>query len=57
MSQVVKNLPVVQATRFIPWVGKIPWRSPWLPTPVFYSGLKISVDRGAWQAIAHGIPE
>ena len=20
---------------FIPWVGKIPWRRDWLPTPVF----------------------
>ena len=21
--------------RFSPWVGKIPWRKKWLPTPVF----------------------
>ena len=21
--------------RFDPWVGKIPWRREWLPTPVF----------------------
>ena len=27
----VKNLPVVQET----WVGKIPWRREWHPTPVF----------------------
>ena len=25
-------------SRFNPWVGKIPWRREWLPTPVFLSG-------------------
>ena len=36
----VKNLPVMQETRrgFDPWVGKIPWRREWLPTPVFLPG-------------------
>ena len=24
--------------RFNPWVGKIPWRREWLPTPVFLPG-------------------
>ena len=24
--------------RFNPWVGKIPWRRPWQPTPVFFLG-------------------
>jgi len=24
----------MQETRFDPWVGKIPWRREWLPTPV-----------------------
>ena len=24
--------------RFDPWVGKIPWRREWVPTPVFLSG-------------------
>ena len=36
--QVVKNLPAMQIlamTRFNPWVGKIPWRREWQPTPVF----------------------
>ena len=23
---------------FYPWVGKIPWRKKWLPTPVFLPG-------------------
>ena len=34
--------------QFNPWVGKIPWRREWLPTPVFLSGYPM--DRGAWQA-------
>ena len=25
-------------TRFSPWVGKIPWRRAWQPTPVFLPG-------------------
>ena len=24
--------------RFSPWVGKVPWRSAWQPTPVFWPG-------------------
>ena len=31
-----KNLPAVQ--EFNPWVGKIPWRRKWQPTPVSLSG-------------------
>ena len=31
----VKNLPAAQ---FDPWVGKIPWRKAWQPTPVFLLG-------------------
>ena len=31
-AQLVKNLP---ANAGDPWVGKIPWRKDWLPTPVF----------------------
>ena len=38
---------------FDPWVRKIPWRRPWQPTPVFLP--ENSMDRGAWQAIVHGI--
>ena len=29
----VKHLPEMQ--EFDPWVGKIPWRRKWQPTPVF----------------------
>ena len=35
------------------WVGKIPWRKKWQPTPVFC--LENSMDRGAWWATAHGV--
>ena len=38
MVQLVKNLPAMQETRFNPWVGKMPWRREWLPTPVFLPG-------------------
>ena len=35
MAQMVKNLPTMQETWFDPWVGKIPWRRKWQPTPIF----------------------
>ena len=36
----VKNLPAVQCKRpeFDPWVGKIPCKRAWQPTPVFLPG-------------------
>ena len=38
----VKNLPVnarrCRRCGFDPWVGKIPWRRPWQPIPVFVPG-------------------
>ena len=40
---------------FNPWVGKIPWRREWQPTPD--SCLENSMDRGAWWATAHGVAE
>ena len=36
LTQLVKNPPAVWETRFDSWVGKIPWRREWLPTPVFW---------------------
>ena len=39
--------------RFDPWVGKIPQKRKWQPTPVFLPGG--SVDRGAWQTTVHRI--
>jgi len=39
VAQSVKNLPAVQETTgFDPWVGKIPWRKKWQPTPVSLPG-------------------
>ena len=40
----VKNLPATagdvrdKRQEFNPWVGKIPWRRKWQPTPVFLPG-------------------
>ena len=45
MAQMVKNLP----TRFDPWVGKIPWRRKWQPTPVFSPG----EFRGQWSLVGY----
>ena len=38
MPQMVKRLSAMQETGFSPWVGKIPWRRKWQPTPVFLPG-------------------
>ena len=47
-----------QEKRFNPWIGKIPWRWAWQPTPVFlarkFHGQRSLVGRGAWWAIVHG---
>ena len=42
VALVVKNLPPnarrCKRCGFDPWVGKIPWRREWQPTPVFSPG-------------------
>ena len=38
VAQLVNNLPAVQEIGFDFWVGKIPWRRKWQPTPVFLPG-------------------
>ena len=38
VAQLLKNLPAMRETRLDPWVGKIPWRREWLPTPIFLLG-------------------
>ena len=38
VAQMVKYLPAIQETGFNPWVGKIPWRRKWQPTPVLLPG-------------------
>ena len=43
----VKNPPAVQEMQrpgFDPWIGKIPWRRAWQPTPVFLPGDLREVD-------------
>ena len=37
-GSVVKNLPALRRRRLDPWVGKIPWRRDWQPTPAFLPG-------------------
>ena len=37
-GSVVKNLLQCRRQRFKPWVGKIPWRRKWQPSPVFLFG-------------------
>ena len=38
IAQLVKNPPAVQETPLPFLVGRIPWRTEWLPTPVFWPG-------------------
>ena len=39
VAQTVKSLPTMQERPgFDPWVGKIPWRRKWQPTPIFLTG-------------------
>ena len=40
VTQMVKNPPAMLETRFDPWVGKIPCRRAWQPTPFKYSCLE-----------------
>ena len=35
VAQMIKNPPACRRTGFNPWVGKIPWRREWQPTPLF----------------------
>ena len=54
MAKMVRNPPVMRETWVQSWVGKIPWRWAWQPTPVFLPG-RIPMDRGAWQATIHRV--
>ena len=38
VAQTVKRLPTMGRPRFDPWIGTIPWRRKWQPTPVLLSG-------------------
>ena len=48
VAQLEKNLPAIQKPGFNPFVGKIPWRREWQPTPV--CGLENSMN-----CIIHGV--
>ena len=53
-----KNPPAhagrLKSPGFDPWVGKIPWRGQWQPTP--YSCLENPMAGGAWRATSMGSP-
>ena len=49
----VKNLHAVQETWVWEGAGKIPWRREC--NPLHYSGLRNTMDRGAWQTTVHGV--
>ena len=48
----VKHLPTMREMWFDPWVGKIPWRRKWQPTPVLLpgksNGRRILVGYSSW---------
>ena len=56
VAQVVKNLLAIQETSVQPWVGKIPWRREWQPTPVFLPG-KPHGQRSLVGYMVHGVAE
>ena len=49
-----KNLPAMREMGLEPWMGKIPWRREWQPTPVFlpgeFHGQRGQVDGSPWVA-------
>ena len=48
VAQMVKNLPF-RRHGFDPWVGKIPWRRAWQPTPVLLPG------ESPWTEVSGGL--
>ena len=56
VAQTVKNLPAVQET----WVQSLGREDPLekeMATQSRYSGLQNPMERGAWQAVVHGVPK
>ena len=51
MAQTVKYLPAVQETGFDAWVGKIPWRRKWQPTPVLLPGKSRKKSFVSWSLL------
>ena len=54
-GSVVKNFLQCGRYRLDPWVGKIPWRRKWQPTPYYY--LENPMDRGAWWDTIHRVTQ
>ena len=52
----IKNVPAMQETQVDPWVGKIPWRREWLPTPAFLPG-EFYGQKSNWLARVHVVPK
>ena len=52
----VKNCLRDRRPRFDSWVGKIPWRREWLPTPIFLSG-EFHGQRSLVGLTVHGLAE
>ena len=55
VAQRVRHLPAIWQARFGSWVGKIPWKREWQPTPVFLP--ENPMDGGAWQATVRRVTE
>ena len=53
IAQSVKNLPAIQETQVHSWVGKTPGEGN--GNPLWCYCLEDPMDRGAWQAIVHGV--
>ena len=59
VAQMVKNLPAMQETWFNAWVGKLPWRRAWQPSPVFLPGESPWTEESSglqsvgWQRVEH----
>ena len=53
IAQSVKNLPAIQETQVHSWVEKIPGEGNGNPLRCYC--LENPMDRGAWQAAAHGV--
>ena len=60
MALAVKNLPASavrhETCGFDPWVGKIPWRREWQPTPVFLP-VEFHRQRSLVWGIVQGVTE
>ena len=41
VAQPVKNPSATRGPGISPWLGKIPWRRAWQPTPAFFLGLPL----------------